>query len=173
MHFKKISIRSAFTLVEILIVVVILGILATIVIPQFSNASLTARENTLRDELRYLRTQIAVYRAQHNDCSPGYASGASSGVATEANFAAQMTTYTDEQGATSATGSSVYKYGPYLSKMPKNPLNTFETFTIIADGAAMPVAPDGTTAFIYKPQTQEIVPNVMGNDVSGTPYFSY
>ena len=40
--------RRGFTLVELLIVVVILGILATIVIPQFSNASQQARENTSR-----------------------------------------------------------------------------------------------------------------------------
>ena len=38
--------RAAFTLIEILIVVVILGILATIVVPQFSNASINAKENT-------------------------------------------------------------------------------------------------------------------------------
>jgi len=148
MHHRNTSTKSAFTLIEILIVVVILGILASIVIPQFSNASLTARENTLRDAMRYLRTQIAVYRAQHNDCSPGYAAGTSSGAATEANFEAQMTTYTNETGNAQATGDAQYKYGPYLSRMPKNPLNNFSTLTIIADGAAMPAAPDGTTAFI-------------------------
>lgn len=165
--------RSAFTLIEILIVVVILGILATIVIPQFSNASLTARENTLRDEMRYLRTQIAVYRAQHNDYAPGYSAGTGAGAATEANFDAQMTTYTDDRGNANSTGSATYKYGPYLSRMPKNPINGLSNMTIIADGASMPATPDGTTGFIYKPQTQEIVPNVAGTDTSGTAYFSY
>src|SRR3954452_21776971 len=67
---------AAFTLIEILIVVVILGILAAIVIPQFSNASHIARENTLKDDLRYLRTQIAVFKAQHRDSPPGYPGGA-------------------------------------------------------------------------------------------------
>src|SRR4051812_42865252 len=66
---------AAFTLIEILIVVVIMGILAAIVVPQFSNASHVARENMLKDELRYLRTQINVYKAQHGDVPPGYPSG--------------------------------------------------------------------------------------------------
>jgi prepilin-type N-terminal cleavage/methylation domain-containing protein len=39
--------RSGFTLVEILIVVIILGILAALVIPQFTNASQNARESSL------------------------------------------------------------------------------------------------------------------------------
>ena len=37
--------KSGFTLVEVLIVVVILGILAAVVIPQFSDASTEAKES--------------------------------------------------------------------------------------------------------------------------------
>ena len=44
--------NSGFTLVEILIVVVILGILAAIVIPQFSQASNEARESSLKSNLK-------------------------------------------------------------------------------------------------------------------------
>ena len=47
--------RAGFTLVEILIVVIILGILAAIVIPQFTNASQDARESSLLSQLQTLR----------------------------------------------------------------------------------------------------------------------
>src|SRR5438105_7827710 len=77
------TVRAGFTLIEILIVVTILGIIATIVVPQFSTASNTARENMLKDELRYLRTQIVVYKAQHHDVNPGYPGGDTTKSATD------------------------------------------------------------------------------------------
>src|SRR5437773_6966159 len=106
--------RRAFTLIEILIVVVILGILATIVVPQFSNASVNAKENTLKDELRYLRTQVVVYKAQHHDVPPGYPNGDQAASASGPDFIAQLTKPTDETGITNSTNTAVYKFGPYL-----------------------------------------------------------
>src|SRR6185295_4442488 len=97
--------RRGFTLIEILIVVVILGILAAIVIPQFSNASHVARENTLKDDLRYLRTQIAVFKAQHRDVPPGYPNGNKLSTPTWNDFQDQMCKFTSEKCATAATGS--------------------------------------------------------------------
>ncbi len=66
---------AGFTLVEVLIVVVILGILGAVIIPSFSNASEIARESTLADTLRLMRTQLGVFGAQHLDVSPGYPNG--------------------------------------------------------------------------------------------------
>jgi general secretion pathway protein G len=164
--------RRGFTLVEILIVVVIMGILAAVVVPQFSNATGAARENVMKDELRYLRTQIVVYRAQHRDVPPGYPGGDTATTPTAGDFINQLTQYTDEQGTTSATQSETFRLGPYLTKMPSNPFNNLSTLLVVPDGSPM-LAPDGSTGWIYKPQTQEIIANLTGSDSNGVPFIQY
>ena len=68
--------KAGFTLVEILIVVIILGILAAIVIPQFTSASQDARKNSLTSQLQTLRSQIELYKLQHLDQLPSTLVGA-------------------------------------------------------------------------------------------------
>ena len=62
---------SGFTLLEILLVFVILAVVTAIAVPKFARAAQVARENSIKDDLRYLRTQIAVYMAQHKGLPPG------------------------------------------------------------------------------------------------------
>lgn len=171
---------AAFTLVEILIVVVILGIMAMIVIPQFSNASYQARENTLKDDMRFLRLQVQVFSAQHRDVPPGYPAGNTGAVPTASDFEAQMVQHTSEDCATNATATAVYKFGPYLSRLPINPINGESAVHVIANGTAMPAAAslpimNGGTPYgwIYKPQTQQFMANLAGNDSNGTPFANY
>ncbi|MFC1633892.1 competence type IV pilus major pilin ComGC [Planctomycetota bacterium] len=105
--------QSGFTLVEILIVVVILGILAAIVIPQFTEASTEAKTSSLCTDLQTVRAQIELYKIQHLDQLPGTGGP---------DFETAMTTYTLQDGSSAATqapGDGVY--GPYLGKIPSNP----------------------------------------------------
>lgn len=62
--------RKAFTLVEILIVVVILGILAAIVVPQFTNATQDAQAGNLKAQIKSLQNQIELYNARNNGAYP-------------------------------------------------------------------------------------------------------
>jgi general secretion pathway protein G len=102
--------KSGFTLVEILIVVVILGILAAIVIPQFTEASTEAKTSSLCTDLQTIRSQIELYKIQHNDNLPG---------AGAATLIESLTGYTDIAGAI-AVGPAANVYGPYVQKIPMN-----------------------------------------------------
>ena len=59
--------RRGFTLIEILIVVVILGILAGIVVIQYVDLRLDADDAVIRGQLRTLRSQIELYRVKTGD----------------------------------------------------------------------------------------------------------
>jgi general secretion pathway protein G len=129
----------AFTLVEILIVVVILGILAAIVIPQFSTAAESSKESALKQDVFRFRAQIELYKHQHNGNPPSLAS-----------FIDQMTLATDKDGNTAAIGTPGYPLGPYLPSIPRNPF----TDTIpLGDGAV------GTSAWYYDETTGHIAAN--------------
>ena len=96
--------RRGFTLIEILIVVIILGILAAIVIPQFSSASSDAKKASLRSTCQTLRSQIALYKLQHGDTLPDLAGAG---------------------GWAALTSTSVYQgttVGPYMQAVPVNSL---------------------------------------------------
>ena len=53
--------RSGFTLIELLIVVVIIGVLAAIAIPKFSNTKEKAYRATMKSDLRNLATAQEAY----------------------------------------------------------------------------------------------------------------
>jgi general secretion pathway protein G len=106
---QKMKAKSGFTLVEILIVVVILGILAAIVIPQFTEASSEAKLSSLCTDLQSVRSQIELYKIQHSDALPG---------AGGLTFIEALTEQSNILGATGAD------FGPYLLKIPVNPFAT-------------------------------------------------
>ncbi len=108
--------KSGFTLVEILIVVVILGILAAIVIPQFTEASTEAKTSSLCTDLQTMRSQIELYKVQHNDDLPTDGT---------AGFIAAMTAQTDIYGAVGTD------YGPYVQKIPTNAFTDKDSVDIL------------------------------------------
>ena len=164
--------QRGFTLIEIMIVIIILGVLAAIVLPAFSDATHEARESTLKDCLRYMRNEITIFTAQHRDIPPGYPGGSMAAAPDAATFVSQMTSYSDEMCNLSATPSDVFHYGQYLSAMPVNPLNSQNGVWVVT---GVTPAPDASQPFgwIYNATTQEIRANLTGSDGAGKPYFTY
>ncbi len=164
---------TAFTLVEILIVVIILGILAAIVIPQFSSASQNARVSMLADNLRILRTQIMVFTGQHNAIAPGYPGGNQGQTPTEADFVAHLTQATTQTFDVAAPGTSGYPYGPYMSRMPENPINGKTSVLIVPDGQPFPVNPSDAYGWVYQANTLLFKSDAAGTDETGRRFFDY
>lgn len=140
-------INKGFTLVEILIVVVILAILAAIVIPQFTGASTEAKESALVSDLQSVRSQIELFKIQHNDILPGeiLQTDGSITAATATSFVNALTMKTDQYGNVSATATATYRFGPYMQKLPDNPFST-ATVVVVADKSeeASSIELDGT-----------------------------
>jgi general secretion pathway protein G len=108
--------KTGFTLVEILIVVIILGILAAIVIPQFTEASNDARESSLVSNLQTLRSQFELYKVQHLDVYP-WDDGSGALDLNNGAIIARLIGRTDTDGTLNAAGD----LGPYMQEVPQNP----------------------------------------------------
>lgn len=108
-------VRKAFTLVELLIVVVIIAVLAAIAIPKFSDSITRSREASLRAELKLVRQAIEVFKSD-------------TGVypLTLSDLTLPATSPPDHgkntSGALTAFSSALYK-GPYLSTVYNNPVD--------------------------------------------------
>ena len=125
---------KGFTLVEILIVVVILGILAAIVIPQFTNASESAKASSLISQLQTIRGQLELYQIQHNGDYPDLINEGWTQITQTTNVAGEV---------------SGDDFGPYMQQAPRNP------FEGSASVAALGSAAQGV-GWVYDINTGEI-----------------
>ena len=144
------SARSGFTLVEILIVVIILGILAAIVIPQFASASNDARKNSLMSQMQLVRSQLSLYALEHRDAYPPLL------IAGGATAWDNMTVKTNADHTTTGTPT----LGPYLMQSPVNHLNSLTTVTVVTGttdyGTGGVAAPGSAGAWVFNASTGKI-----------------
>ena len=125
----RLSESAGFTLVELIIVIIIIGILAALAIPQFVSSTRDAQEATLSGDLAVMRNAMNLYYHQHGSTYPGSVKEDGTGASTDAAhnpnaFVHQLTQYTNEQGQTSAVmDRDNFPFGPYLMRgIPENPL---------------------------------------------------
>jgi prepilin-type N-terminal cleavage/methylation domain-containing protein len=105
--------RRAFSLIELVIVVVIIGIIAAIAVPRMSRGAQGAGDSALISNLQVLRNAIDLYQTEHGGNYPG-----------TSKIAAQLTTYTDDNGNQNATKTNEFYLGPYLRAVPPLPVGS-------------------------------------------------
>jgi general secretion pathway protein G len=155
--------HKAFTLVEILIVVVILGIVAGIALPQMSDVTNVARETNLKENLSKIRVHLQVYRNEHNMFPD------------PAHLGEQLTKFSDFQGNTAGARDTQHIYGPYIEQMPPNPMTKLATIREAASATESRPPGDVDGGWWYNPVTgmffADLTPGYV--DASGIPYSTF
>ena len=138
--------RAAFTLIEVLIVVIIMAVLAATIIPQFSSSTQDAKESSLKFNLHTIRSQIEMYRLHHNGKLPSFD-----------NFVKQMTEKSDVNG----TQTGTLLYGPYIQgEIPRNPFNASNVIVKVAAAGTEPTTVvSGGAGWQYDETTGGFYPN--------------
>ena len=155
--------RRAFTLVEILIVVIILGILAAVVIANFADIPSTVKETNLKENLSKIRAHIEVYRNQHADIPDGD------------RFAEQLTKPTNFAGDVADVRGGEYVYGPYIEQMPANPMTGLRAIRTTDDPSALFPPGDQNAGWWYNEATGRFYADLADGvtDRDGQPYNRY
>ena len=150
---KKLFQNNGFTLIELLMVVIILGILAAVAIPQFSASSTDAKISALKSNLASIRGAIELYMVQHGGNYP------------TTDIVNQMTQYTDESGNFQTSKTATYKYGPYIKNgIPENPFVSTSADTVVTDSSTETIGtvtadPNAVGGWLYVVTTGEFIAN--------------
>jgi general secretion pathway protein G len=136
---------NGISFVEILLVVIILGIVSAILIPQYTAASEDKKLSYLIYDMQNIRWQIQQYKNEHKGMLP---------TANGHSFEDSMTKYTYPDGSITTEqkpGKGVL--GPYLNEIPENPFVTDDAADRkIECGTETPEA-DGSSGWFFNMKT--------------------
>ena len=141
----------AFTLVELLIVIVVLAVLAAIAIPKFADSGSRSKDSSLKSDLQIVRSAVDQFKTDTGAYPAALA---------------DLTSSTTPGGGKDAAGNAVPFtpttpfHGPYLAGVPTDP---------VANNAPLnyTTAPNGTAV------VGTVTTTATGNDSSGNPYSGY
>lgn len=134
----------AFTMIELVVVVVIMGVIGAVAIPRFARGTESVSESALKKNLQILNAALDLYITEHNGEPPN-----------NAKIAQQLTQYTSPDGNISPNKDTTHYLGPYLRESPPLPTGTRKGMTGIT------VADQPTTGWIYQKSKERIIPNFL------------
>jgi general secretion pathway protein G len=168
--------RKGYSLVEIVIVLVVLGIIAAIAIPRISLGSKQAEESALRSNLKMIRCAIEKYQSDHGGFLPGEKGDGQNAAGTAASFIRQLCFFTAATGEVSETRDLAHPFGPYLrGQLPRQTVGSnADDNSVTVINNTLPLNADGSTAgWIYNVNTGDFVANTSEVDTAGTEYDDY
>lgn len=161
---------AGFTLVEMLIVIIVLGILAMVVMPQLTASTDQANLKTLQTNLQIMRRAVETYYVQHDQTYPGkldiYIIFGNGDSTASMAFVSQLTRYSGKDGEVSTEKDGTYKYGPYIKggQLPINPFNGSNR--VVCDFMTNDItvrASDGTSGWKFFVNTGVLIANDGGS----------
>ena len=166
--------NRAFSLVELVMVIVILGIIAAIAIPRISSGSRNAGESTLRANLTDLRNAIDWYYSEHHNKFPGQVGDGINTDDSEAAFINQLTMYSDANGTVSPNKDPLFPFGPYVrGSFPTLPVGVNKgkaTVNIVSRAGQLTATPGDGKGWVYNTKTGEIIANANDTANDGTTF---
>ena len=177
MVFHRVSYQG-FTLVELVVVVLIIGLLAAIAVPRFSKASQQASEAALKADLKMLRTAIDIYTAEHNGEWPALR-GAGDGIGpyTGEAFKRHLTWSTAENHEAVPAPDAMHYLGPYLERIPPLPVGSRAGSSDVTtiNAFSTPGLPGDGIGWEYEHYFANIRPNCVVEEVgsNGVPYYEW
>jgi general secretion pathway protein G len=129
--------RRAFTLVELLIVIVVMAVLAMVVIPKFTDQGKRSKESALRANLAMLRSAVASFQAD----TGVYPTALADLVASTAPANGK-----DSGGTTTAITATDW-HGPYLQDVPTNDSVSTTAFSYSTTAGSVGKVSSATTGY--------------------------
>ncbi len=173
--------RKGFTLVELMIVVSILGIVSALAFPAFQDHIAHSREAAAKSNLQVFRTQIEMYKYEHEGLAPGYMGSMQAPEATTLIYQFIGTSALNGMASSSKVPTATYCYGPYLNEIPANPFNGQKTIKYVpystgtdADFTAYLTATnEANVGWLYCKETATIKLCKSGSDSKGESFVQY
>lgn len=137
--------RSAFTLVELVVVILILGILAGVAAPKLLDTSGQATDNGLRQTLSTVRNAIEIYAARNSGAYPPCTGSGD-------DFKTAMQDY-------------------IRGEFPVCPL-AGNNDSVISPSSDDPLVADNSSGWLYNPTTGEFICNSTATSNDGTTAYS-
>jgi general secretion pathway protein G len=144
--------RSGFSLIEIAIVVAIIAVLAGVLIQHVVVSTDDAKQSVLMHDLSTLRSQIEMYKLNHNGAVPTL----------QNNSLPQLISASDASGNI-GTSSPAFPYGPYISGgvFPTNPFD--QQNIVYATAVFPPTVSTSAGGWLYYQLTGQIAANTDGH----------